>query len=175
MNKPYVISFYGGPGAGKSRCAMALSATFKGFGITTEYISEYAKDLTWQESFKVLSNQIYVFGKQQHKIWRAADQVDVTVTDGALLNSLIYGTTSYLFKALVIEEYNKFENINIYVRRAHAYEQAGRYQDEEGAKLIDKMSYDTIKEITGGFDYEFDSGSMQEALAFQQLVNKFKK
>ena len=175
MTKPDIVNFYGGPGAGKSRAAYKLTALFKENGISTEFIGEYAKDMTWQSSFKVLSNQMYVFGKQQHKIWRVADQVDAVVTDGALLNSLIYGTTSYIFKALVLEEYNKFNNINIYIRRAHPYEQAGRAQNEEEAKMVDLLAYKTIQETITKFDFEFDSGSAEENAVFAKLVEKFKK
>lgn len=174
MTKPTIVNFYGGPSAGKSRAAMKLTAMFKENGIKTEYIPEYAKDLTWQESFKVLSNQMYVFGKQQHRLWRVADQVEVVVTDGALLNSLVYGTTSYLFKALVIEEYNKFENINIYIKRAHKYEQAGRAQTEAEAKIVDKLAFEKIRENVGEFSYVFDSGSDLENVVFDILVKQFK-
>lgn len=42
-------------------------------------VPEYAKDLTWQESFKVLKNQIYVWTKQYQWLYRLRDKVDLIV------------------------------------------------------------------------------------------------
>jgi nicotinamide riboside kinase len=175
--KPIVINLYGGPGAGKSTKAMKLTAFLKENGISAEYVAEYAKDMTWQQSFRVLSNQMYVFGKQQHKIWRCADQVEVVITDGALLNSLVYGTdtTSALFKELVIEEYHKFDNINVFLYRNHPYEQAGRSQNEQEAAMLGNVIYSIVQEVIGKFDYFISTGSPSEEKMFQELLTKLKK
>lgn len=176
MTKPILISFYGAPGAGKSTKAMKLTAFLKESGISAEFVAEYAKDMTWQQSFRVLSNQIYVFGKQQHKIWRCADQVQAVVTDGALLNSLIYGTeyTSSLFKELVLEEYHKFENINIFLHRNHPYEQEGRSQTAQEAEMLGNVIYDKITDVIGKFDYFITTGTESEMGTFQKIYNRIK-
>ena len=63
---------------------------------------EYAKDKVWEESYGVLENQIYIFGKQLHRVWRLIDKVDIIITDAPILMSLIYGSReSEEFHALV--------------------------------------------------------------------------
>jgi hypothetical protein len=102
-----------------------------------ELVTEFAKDLTWQESMKVLDNQMYVFAKQYHRLWRLKDKVDIIVTDSPIILSLVYGNTSATFKQLVREEFQKFNNINIFLQRVKEYNPKGRAQTEEEARLID--------------------------------------
>ena len=139
MKKTLVVSFYGGPGTGKSTMTARVFAELKDLGINCEIASEYAKDVTWQKSFHVLSNQLYVFAKQQHRIWRLDGQVDVILTDSPLLSSVIYASaeTTELFKQLVYEEYNKRPKLDIFLKRIKEYNPSGRSQTEDEAKLLD--------------------------------------
>ena len=65
-----VVNLFGGPGCGKSTVAALLFGKLKQHGVNCEMALEYAKDKVWEESFKTLEDQIYIFGKQLHKIWR---------------------------------------------------------------------------------------------------------
>lgn len=134
-----VVNLFAGPGAGKSTMAARVFSELKELGYNSELVTEFAKDLTWQGSMKALDNQLYVFAKQYHRLWRLVDNVDIVVTDSPILLSLIYGTTSDTFKKLVIEEFNKFHNINIRLVRVKQYNPKGRSQTLDEAKDIDRQ------------------------------------
>ena len=148
-----VINIIGGPGAGKSTSAADLFSAMKKKGYKCELVTEYAKDLVWQKSMTVLSNQIYVFGKQFHRIWRLKDQVDFIITDSPLLLSLIYNPPSETFEKLVHEQFSQFENINFFIARGTDYDPVGRNQNLEQSIEIDNK----IIEMFRMFQYSFTS------------------
>ena len=132
------INFFGGAGAGKSTISAATFAKLKYIDINCELVTEYAKDRVWNQDLFTLSNQIYVFGKQHHRMFRVKDKVDVIVTDSPFLLSLIYGKDmSKSFENLVLEEFYKFDNVNIFLRRIKRYQPIGRLQTEDEAKTVD--------------------------------------
>lgn len=133
-----VINLFGGPGTGKSTTAALVFAQMKQMGLKTELVTEYAKDKVWEKSFGVLSNQLYVFGKQHHRLWRLQDEVDYAICDSPLAISLYYGKNcGGTFLELVVEEHYRWPSINILLKRVKPYMQYGRYQDEAGAKQVD--------------------------------------
>lgn len=135
-----VVNLFAGPGAGKSTMAANIFAELKWVGVTVEMALEYAKELVWEERFATLENQIYVFGKQLHRINRLVGKVDVIITDSPLLLSSIYkpDDISQSFDKLVLEEFNKFNNVNYFIERRKPFNQKGRLQTEEQAKEKDK-------------------------------------
>lgn len=135
-----IVNLFAGPGTGKSSTAAGLFSELKWRGHTAEMALEFAKDKVWEKSTAVLDNQIYIFGKQHHRIWRLLDQTEVVITDSPLLLSLIYGAenTSKQFHELVLSEHRKLRNLNIFLERLKAYEPRGRLQTEEEAKEIDR-------------------------------------
>jgi len=134
-----IVNLFAGPGTGKSSTAAGLFSELKWRGHTTEMALEFAKDKVWERSTAVLDNQIYIFGKQHHRIWRLRDQVEVVVTDSPLLMSLIYGAenTSKQFHELVLHEHLQLRNLNIFLGRHKKYDPKGRLQTEEEARVID--------------------------------------
>ena len=146
MRKTLIVNFYGGPGSGKSTMAARIFAELKDLGINCEIATEYAKDVTWQKGYHVLGNQLYIFAKQQHRIWRLDGQVDVIVTDAPILNSLVYASdeTSETFKTLVKEEYLKRPTIDVMLRRVKTYNPAGRSQTEDEAKVLDRHIFSVL-------------------------------
>lgn len=133
-----VVNLFGGPGTGKSTVMADIFARLKWKGINCEMAPEFAKEKVWEESFKTLGNQIYVFGKQQHSIYRLLDKVDVIITDSPLLFSCYYGKGSASFHALVWEQHERLDSINIFLEREKEYNPIGRIQNEEEAKKIDE-------------------------------------
>jgi len=137
-----VVNFYAGPGAGKSTLAALLFSELKLREMNVELVTEFAKDLTWDESFKQLSDQIFVFANQLHKLNRVKGKVDIAIVDSPLPLSFIYGTAGYLdldsaFGSLIMEQYNSFNNLNFLVKRKKKYIQSGRSQNVEEANVLD--------------------------------------
>ncbi|MFW6008239.1 MAG: AAA family ATPase [archaeon] len=147
MKKTIIINLFGGPCAGKSTNAAGVFYELKTKGVNCELITEYAKDKVWEESLHTLDNQLYVFAKQYHRIFRVHDKVDIIVTDAPLLLSLYYGNhLSDNFKNLVKETVNQFNNVNFFLNRIKKYNPIGRLQTEDEAKGIDVNLKEIFKE-----------------------------
>ena len=147
-----VINLFAGPGVGKSTTAARVFSELKLRGINCEMALEFAKDKVWEESFKTMDDQIYIFGKQFHKIWRLKDKVDVIICDSPLPISIVYDKeNSQPFHALVMEQFNKFVNFNYLLKRGDGYQTEGRLQTEEEAKEVDE----TVKRVLDENEIEY--------------------
>lgn len=132
-----VINLFGGPGTGKSTTAAALFALMKREGYNVEMITEFAKDLVWTERNKELGDQIYIFGKMYHKLWRLRDKVDYVICDSPLPFCHYYNKEDIpLFEELVFACFHKFENLNFRLVRYFPYQEEGRYQTREEADQV---------------------------------------
>ena len=135
-----VVNLFAGPGVGKSTNAARIFADLKMKGVNCEMALEFAKDKVWEESFRTMDDQIYIFGKQFHRIWRLKDKVDVIICDSPLPNSIVYDKeNSKAFHELIIEQFNKFQNLTFYLKRSATYQAEGRLQSEEEAKKVDEI------------------------------------
>ena len=165
-----VVNLFAGPGSGKSTTCAGVFAKLKLAGINCEMALEYAKDKVWEESNKVLDDQIYVFGKQLHRIFRLKDKVDVVITDSPILLSIIYDKTgNKYFSDLVLNQFNNFDNRNYFIERTTVYNPKGRLQTEDEAKEIDKVLLDLLNDC----NFEYDSVGKNEAVDY--LFNKIMK
>lgn len=138
MDKLHVINLFGGPGTGKSTLAAALFADMKMKGINAELVTEFAKDLVWTERTKELKDQVYIFGKMYHKLWRLQGKVDVVICDSPLplCNYYANEATPDHFHDFVLDAFDQFQNINVVCERTFRYQQEGRYQSEEDAARV---------------------------------------
>jgi len=140
-----VVNMIAGPGSGKSSLAAGVFAALKFRGVQAELVTEYVKEKVWEEHWKVLEHQIYIFGKQLYRMARLVGKVDVIVTDCPLILQLYYSNDP-LLHALVLQEHHKFSNVNYYIERIKPYVESGRMQKEHEAKAIDKVLKQILKE-----------------------------
>lgn len=158
--KPLVVNFFAGPGAGKSTMASAVFAQLKWIGLNCELVSEFAKDLVWEERERTLENQIYIFGEQHHRLSRLIGRVQVIITDSPLLLTPIYDSLRRdSLKQLAIDEFNTFNNLNIFLNRTKQYNPKGRVQSEKHANRLDEVIYEFLEknhiphvDVTGSAD-----------------------
>lgn len=143
-DKTICINFFAGAGAGKSTIATWLHSMLKMHGITSEYTGEVAKDLAWEGRLGLKLNDINLFGEQHNRQFRLDGQVDCIISDSPLLLSLVYRSQDNLFNALVLQEFNKYDNISFYVRRTKPYIQRGRKESKKGAMVIDRKTIDML-------------------------------
>ncbi len=134
-----VVNFLAGPGAGKSTLAAGTFAKLKWEEIECEYVSEFAKDIVWGETTKILDDQIYMFAEQQHRIKRLLGKVEVIVTDAPLINSILYynGPHARSFSTLIMDVIKSMNNVNFLLTRKKKYNPHGRMQTEEESKVLD--------------------------------------
>ncbi len=137
-----VVNLAAGPGAGKSTLASGVFHELKKLGVNCELVTEFAKDLTWEENYVALSNQLYVSANQIYRQERLENKVDVIVNDSPIFIGLFYyksvnPTIDYHFKSLILETFNLKNNLNIFVNRLEGYNPIGRTQTLEQSKSID--------------------------------------
>lgn len=154
-----VINLFGGPGTGKSTTAAGLFYEMKTRGYKVELVTEFAKDLVYQESYFRLKDQLMILARQNHKLWVLKDKVDYAIVDSPLLLSQHYfqyngDYDEKLFKDFVLDTYNRYNNFNIFLKRnidEHPYQEYGRSQTLDEAIEIDE----SIKKILQDTNSEY--------------------
>lgn len=127
-----VVNLFAGPGSGKSTTCAGVFSKLKLAGVNCEMALEYVKDKIWENSLNVLDDQIYVFGKQLHRLNCLKDKVDVIITDSPILLSIIYNNEmSNYFDDFIVEQFRKFNNLNYYLVRDESFNQTGRVHNLE--------------------------------------------
>ena len=167
MKNTIVINLIGGPGCGKSTAAAGIFYLLKKQGINCEMSLEFAKDKVWEQSIKTLDNQIYVFGKQHHRLWRIVEKVDVVITDSPLFLSLYYNKEpSKQFDEFVISQFKRFNNRTFFIERGDSsYQQSGRLQNEQEAREIDRV----LKELLEKYNVEYQS--VEQSTCVEEIVS----
>lgn len=134
-----VVNLLGGPGVRKSTVSAGVFYNLKmNYGINADLIDEYAKKLVWGDTTSTLDDQLYITAKQHHRQFIVRDKVDVAITDSPLLIGLLYDPGDLKsYPGMVLELFNKYDNLNILLERKAVYNPAGRMQTEEQASKLD--------------------------------------
>lgn len=134
-----VVGLYAGAGAGKSTVAAELFAMLKYDGVSCELVTEFAKDLVWDKSFKTMDDQIWLFANQHRRITRLLGQVDVVITDSPFVMGLAYCKEKDLaFEEFVLSEHRKLNTYNFFLERNAEYVKGGRVENKEKAERLDR-------------------------------------
>lgn len=137
------INLFGGPGVGKSTAAAELFSWFKKRGKSVELVTEFAKDLVWEDRQSTLEIQPYVSMKQFRNLARLKGKVDYVITDSPIIKDSVYARRyakdlpQAYHELLFFLHHNLGDSINILLTRNHVYETSGRYQSEDEAIDID--------------------------------------
>lgn len=177
MNKS-VINLYGDPGTGKSTIAAGLFYNLKMLGYRVEYVTEFAKEIVYDNAYKVLDDQIYLFGEQQHRLKRCMAENEIIIMDSPLLLSVVYDKSSDLkLRDLVISEYGKYNNVDIFLSRemVSEYSNNGRLEDQHQAKLLDEKIYSLLNELMIEFMLVKTDKSAVEVILNRIMIRKGEK
>lgn len=157
-----VINLFGGAGVGKSTLSSEIFAKLKKKGVSVELVTEYAKDLVYDNNNAILDDQFVIFAEQNHRLIRLENKVDYIVTDSPLLLSFIYDKTdNFTFRRLVTRTFNEYLNINYLLRRTVDYMSNGRLQTEAEAKEFD----DIIRKALDLYDIPYTEIAVDELTA----------
>lgn len=138
------INLFAGPGAGKSTLASGLFASMKRTGESVELVTEFAKDLVWENRQATLAIQPYVSAKQYRNLARLKGKVNYVITDSPILKDSVYARRyapklpQAYHDLLAFMHEDLGHSINILLSRKFTYQTEGRYQDEKTAQDIDR-------------------------------------
>ena len=141
-----VINVIGGPGCDKSLVSSAIILFLKLHNKTVEVIPDFAKSLVWQQNFEVLKNQYFIAQRQFEMLTMLDGQVQYLISECSLPQVLYYNE-NYLdnicdigkTRTQILNWHGQFNNHNILVERSDRnYIRTGRFQDEDGARKVDR-------------------------------------
>ncbi len=135
-----VINFLASPSAGKSCVSAGLFYQMKIRGYSVELVTEFAKELVWEERNFALKDQLFVFAKQNRMIERLRGKVDWAIVDSPGILSPLYAPKNYYktFLPLVLEVHNSYNNINYLLERTDNFEEKGRIHNLQQSLEIDE-------------------------------------
>lgn len=148
-----VVNLFGGPGSGKSTTAAGVFHALKIRGVNAELVTEYAKDLTWEDRYHALENQPLILGKQFHRLWRIHKKVEIAITDSPIFLGIIYNQDKLKhLPPLVMELHKMFKSINYFIKRGNNYSNVGRRHNLGESMKID----DKVRRYLGEYDVEYE-------------------
>lgn len=163
-----VINLLSAPGSGKSTTGQILSGMLSIADYRVEYIPEFAKFATFSNNQAALSDQIYMFAKQENRlhVLKSAN-LDFVVMDGPLPVALLFQPEEYyrFYEPLVMEVFGSYENINFFLHRNPqlAYKTVGRNENFEQASGLDQR----LQQILLRHDVPFREFMVERSLPAQ--------
>ena len=151
MKNTLVINLFGGAGVGKSTLMAEIFARLKTKGYDCEMVTEFAKDLVWEKRDETFKDELYIFAKQNHRLFRVSGKVDVIVTDRPLLLTNAYNQHDKELCDLCLKTFNQYNNLNFLLKRQTVYQENGRLQTEEEAIQIDNITQHILE--SNNIDY----------------------
>lgn len=159
MKNTLVVNLLGGPGVGKSTLTAAIFAKLKDAGVDCEMASEFAKELVWEQRNETFKDELYIFAKQAHRLFRLNGKVDVVITDRPLILTCFYAQNDKALSRFCVDRFEQYNNLNYLLVREKTYNPNGRNQTEDEAKVVDigiksvLASYEIdYKELPGCFE-----------------------
>lgn len=148
-----IVNLFGGPGSGKSTGAARIFSELKLRGINAELIQEHAKDLAWENTLLVYYNPFDIGVQQYKRQHRLLRDCSVAITDSPLLMQSVYVKDDSLFEGLMDGLFQRFDNLNFFVRRLKEYNPKGRTQTYEEAVKKDYEILELLENKKIPFEY----------------------
>ena len=172
MKNTLVVNLLGAPSAGKSTMTAYLFSILKWKGYDAEIVAEFAKELVWEERHETFKDELYIFSKQNHRLFRVNGKVDIIITDRPIILSQFYnskyGDNSQAFKSIVLHEHHKYQNFNIFLDRAKPYNPNGRNQTEEQSDVFSLEIIDMLKSLN--IEYSRYYGNIEDANKIVKII-----
>ncbi len=150
-----VVNLFGGPGTGKSTLMAAIFAKLKSKGYDCEMCPEFAKELVWENRLETFSDELYLFAKQNHRLFRLIGKVDIVITDRPLYLSIpyynYYKGRNQSYENLVKDTFESYNNLNIFLERRKKFMQNRRNENEQESKEFDERFKDCLDKA--GYPY----------------------
>jgi hypothetical protein len=144
-----VINLWAGPGAGKSTTAAGLFHLFKVNDHRVELVTEYAKDLVYEQ--RTLDDQLMILAQQNRRLRRLVGTVDWVITDSPIPLTLAYTKPPFdepWFYDAVTAIFGQYDNWNVVIKRSKAFQSYGRVHGEEESSALDEKITDLARKIT---------------------------
>lgn len=149
------VEVYGGPSSGKSTIAADIYAALKRRHVDAELSREVAKQWVWEGRSVGSFDELYILGAQIREEARLLGQAEVVVTDRPVLMSSVY---CHLYAPTTIRDgvdaavagyyaesaAQGYARVAVMLPRRHRYVAAGRYEDEEAARLVDAVTCEAV-------------------------------
>lgn len=138
------VSFFSGPGSGKSTTSSRLFSELKVKGYDVEHISEYIKTWVHEGRKPVSYDQLYVFAKQLKSEDTVLRNIKTIVTDSPIMLIAAWcfwrGTPAHEQMVPVAQQFDRdFPSLNFFIDRTVDYTPKGRYETSEQAVAFDKF------------------------------------
>lgn len=145
-----VVNLFAAPGTGKTTTGQLLSGLLSISNYKVEYLPEFAKFATLSNNQSALSDQIYMFAKQQNRLHVLKNAgLDYVIMDGPLPIALLFQPPGYfkLYEPLVMEVFQSYDNVNFLLQRNPdlPYKTLGRNETEAQAKALDRQVRDILE------------------------------
>lgn len=151
-----VVNFFAGPGAGKSTLSAGVFHHLKDRGIQCELVLEYVKEWAWDGRNVRPIDEMVIYGRQLERERRFYDKDMIVLTDRPLELSAVYADVyggaerRDVVLAILNSDRRTAKDmgarfLNVRVARQKPYSEVGRFEDEEGARLIDRVCDDLVE------------------------------
>lgn len=167
-----VVNLFGAPGAGKSTTRAWLFNQLKLAGRSVEEVTEYAKDLVWENSLETLACQPHVSGEQIRRITRLLNKTDIILTDAPIINGSFYiNEYPESHNTFLYDLFSQHHNLNFLIQRNKPYYTLGRMQTEEESNIIGKQIEEKLTKNNVDFML-FPNDSSGWSRMLQEIYNR---
>jgi hypothetical protein len=160
FDRPFLLNLWAAPGVGKSSLRARLFNMMKARGDLVEEVTEFAKDLTYEENMRALADQFYVTAMQEHRCFRLIGKVNFIVTDSPIGMGPVYASSGVgTLRELIEAMRARYHNVDIYLRRdpKRPYRTYGRNQSEAESKALDLPILSEAIRFSRGKVYELQT------------------